>query len=449
MEIIIVGLGNVGQELVARLATENHSIVAIDTDEKRLEIAVNSYDINGVLGNGASLNVLSEANPANADLLIACTPQDEINILCCLVAKKLGVKDTIARVRTPEYFTLFESTDIGLSMMVNPEYETAISISRILYYKSALQLKPFADGKVDLVEFKVTNETNLAEVELKEIQQHFQEKILVCAVERADQVVIPTGNFVLKENDKIYIITSNNSLPTLFKDLYLKEKRIRKVLVVGGGETTFYLTKELQKYGMKVKIIEDNEKRCTHLSETLSKVEIIHGEGTDQHLLLDEGLERADALVCLDESDEQNIIVSMFAREVGVKKVVARVDNNSYYKMLSSTNIDSVVSSKSTTADQIIRYVRAKQDSEGGSVNRLYRIINEQAEAIEFTVGKDFNGVGVPLKDLRLKSNILIATIVRNGSIIIPDGYDYMDIGDIVVVVTTHCALDDLNEILG
>ncbi len=449
MDIIIVGLGNVGQELVLRLSKENHSIVAIDTDEKRLENTVNSYDINGILGNGASYDVLTEANTANADLLIACTPRDEINILCCLVAKKLGVKDTIARVRTPEYFTLFESTDIGLSMMVNPEYETAISISRILYYKSALQLKPFADGKVDLVEFKVTNETRLADVELKEIQQHFQEKILVCAVERKEHVVIPTGNFVLKENDKIYIITSNNSLSTLFKSLYLKEKRIRKVLIVGGGETTFYLTKELQKYGMKIKIIEDDEKKCTVLSEKLSHVEIIHGEGTDQHLLLDEGLERADALVCLDESDEQNIIVSMFAREVGVKKVVTRVDNNSYYRMLNSTNIDSVVSSKSTTADQIIRYVRAKQDTDGGSVNRLYRIINEQAEAIEFTVGKDFDGVGVPLKDLRLKSNILIATIVRNGSILIPDGNDYMDIGDIVVVVTTHCALDDLNEILG
>lgn len=449
MNIIIVGLGNVGRELVARLSKEDHSIVAIDTNEKRLDLAVNQYDIKGILGNGASFDVLTEAEAGNSDLLIACTPLDELNILCCVVAKKMGVKDTIARVRTPEYFALFKSSDFGLSMMVNPEYETAIGISRILYYTSALQLKPFANGKVDLVEFKVTNKTKLDNMELKDIQQHFKKKILVCAVERNEDVTIPTGNFILRENDKIYIITSNNDLTSIFEDLSSKEKPIKKVMIIGGNGTAFYLADELVKFGMKVKIIEPEKQKCEQLCETLNRVDIIQGEGTDQALLLDEGLERMDAVVCLGESDEQNIIISMFARHAGVKKVITRVDNGSYYKMLQNVNIDSIVSSKSTTADQITRYVRAKQDSQGGSVNMLYRIVNEQAEAIEFTVGKDFRGVGIPLKDLRLKSNILIATIVRNGVIVIPDGNDYMDIDDIVVVVTTHYALDDLNEILG
>ena len=449
MNIIIVGLGNVGQELVCRLSKENHSIVAIDNDLKRLEQIVNQYDIKGILGNGASYDILTEAEAGNSDLLIACTALDELNILCCLVGKKLGVKDTIARVRTPEYFTLFESTDFSLSMMVNPEYETAVSISRILYYTSALQLKPFADGKVDLVEFKVTNKTKLSGVGLKDIQQHFKRKILICAVERADDVIIPSGDFVLQDNDKIYIIMPNNDISSIFEDLASKEKPIKKVMIIGGNGTAFYLVNELLKFGMKIKIIEADQKRCEHLSESFSKLEIIQGEGTDQKLLIDEGLERMDAVVCLSDNDEQNIIISMFARHQGIKKVVTRLDNNSYYRMLQHVNIDSIVSSKSTTADQITRYVRAKQDSQGGSVNMLYRIVNEQAEAIEFTVGKDFRYVGIPLKDIRLKSNILVATIVRNGTILIPDGNDYLDIGDIVVVVTTHYALDDLNEILG
>lgn len=449
MNIIIVGLGNVGQELVARLSKEDHSIVAIDTSEKRLNTLVNQYDIKGIIGNGANFDVLKEAEVQLSDLLIACTPLDELNILCCLVARKLGVKDTIARVRTPEYFGLFDSSDFGLSMMVNPEYETAVGISRILQYTSALQLKPFADGKVDLVEFKVTSKTKLDNVELKDIQQHFKKKILVCAVERGDNVVIPTGNFILRENDKIYIITSNTDINSVFEDLSSKEKRIRRVMIIGGNSTAFYLTSELLKFGMKLKIVVNDVAICERLTEAFDKIEIIQGEETDQALLLEEGLDKMDAVVCLGANDEQNIIISMFARHLGVKKVVARVDNAPYYKMLQNVNIDSIVSSKATTADQITRYVRAKQDSQGGSVNMLYRIVDEQAEAIEFTVRKDFRGIGIPLKDLRLKSNILIATIVRNGIIIIPDGNDYMDINDIVVVVTTHYALDDLNEILG
>lgn len=448
MKIIIVGAGNVGQELVAQLAQEGHDITVVDSDESTLAKAMNTYDCMAVFGNGASYDVLSEARAETADLLIACTPQDEVNILCCMVAKKLGARDTIARVRTPEYFTLFAGKDLGLSMMVNPEYETALSISRMLRYSSAIKIEPFANGRVDLIEIKITSGTGLAGVRLKDLGQHFKCKFLVCAVERDGDVFIPSGNFKLLENDRIHITAPSKNISALLRDMK-GDKQTRNCIVIGGNRIAFYLAKELDKNGVRVKIIEKDPAECVKLCETLHNVEIIEGDGTDHDLLLDEGLAHSDAIVSLSSIDEQNILISTFARSMGVEKVIARVEKRPYYKMLKASDIDSVISSKTSTAEHIVRYARGKQNSLGSSsVNRLYRIVNEQAEAIEFTVGSDFKAKDKLLKDVRFKNNVLIATIIRHEEIIIPGGYDVIKEGDGVVLIYVGRRLDDLNQFL-
>ena len=419
MNIIIVGVGNVGQELVGRLSEEGHNIVVVDTDAKKLENIIDNYDVKGILGNGASYEVLEEADAGSADLLIACTPHDELNILCCMVGKKFNAKDTIARIRTPEYFTLFQGKELGLSMMVNPEYETAVDIARALKFLSAIKIETFADGKVNLAEIKINETDALNGTELKDLASKFNTKVLICAVERG-----------------------------FFKET-TGSKGTRSVMIVGGGMIAFYLAKELRRLGIRVKIVESNESRCRFLSENLNKVDIIHGDGTDQDLLVDEGLTRTDAFIALCGFDEQNIILAIFARSKGVKKVIAKVDKMHYYKMLRSVGVESIVSTRATTADQIVRYVRGMQNTVGGKVNKLHRIVNDQAEALEFSVQSDFKALGVPLRNVKLGKQIIIATIIRNNEIIVPDGNSTIEAGDTVIVVTTREFTDDFNEILG
>lgn len=448
MKIVIVGMGNVGQELVAQLAQEGHDLIVVDSVDTTLAKMVNTYDCMAVCGNGASYDVLDKAQAETADLLIACTPQDEVNILCCMVAKKLGAKDTIARVRAPEYFTLFADKDLGLSMMVNPEYETALGIARILRYSSAIKIEPFANGRVDLVEVRITSDTGLVGVRLKDLNQHAKEKFLVCAVERDGVVYIPTGEFELHENDRIHITAPAKSISSLLRNIK-GNKQTRNCIIIGGNRIAFYLAKELGKNGVNVKIIEKDAKECLNLCEKLQNVDIIEGDGTDQDLLLDEGLAHSDALICLSDVDEQNILVSTFARSVGVEKVIARVEKRPYYKMLKASDIDSVISGKTSTAEHIVRYARGRQNSLGSSsVNRLYRIVNDQAEALEFTVGSDFEAKNKPLKDVRFKDNVLIATIIRGEEIIIPGGNDAIKEGDGVVLVHVGRSPDDLNQFL-
>lgn len=447
MKIVIVGMGNVGQELVSQLSQEGHDLIVVDLHEPVLEKIVNSYDCMGICGNGASYDVLEEAGVSTANLLIACTPQDEVNILCCMVAKKLGAMDTIARVRSPEYFTLFADKDLGLSMMVNPEYETALSISRILRYSSALKIDTFANGKVDLIEVKVTPDTKLGGVALKDLNQHFREKFLVCAVNRNGTVCIPSGDFVLEEDDRIHVTASEKSISEFFKEIR-GNKQTHTCIIIGGNRIAFYLAKELKKVGTRVKIIEKDPQKCANLSEMLQNTDIILGDGTDQDLLLDEGLSTTDALISLSGIDEQNILISNFADSVGVEKVVARVEKRSYYKMLKASGIDSVISAKTTTAEHIVRYSRGKQGAIGSCVTRLYRIVNDQAEILEFMVNKNFKALDKPLKDVKFKPNTLICAIIRKEEIIFPSGNDSIKENDMVVVVYVGRSVDDLNQFL-
>ncbi len=448
MNIIIVGLGNVGKALVADLSKEEHDIFVVDKHQSVVENVVNTYDVSGVVGNGASKDTLKEARISSCDLFISCTSSDETNILCAIVAKKLGATDTIARVRTPEYFKIFKGQDLSLSMMINPEYETALSIARVLRFNSAIKIEPFADNKVDIVCLKVTKETGLINLELKNLGGKFGKKVLVCVVERNGQVFIPDGNFILKENDNIYVTASTKNLTSFFKAVS-GEKRSKSVMIIGGNQIAFYLAKELEKRNIAVKIIESDKKRCKELAEMLKEAVIIHGEGTDQELLETEGLKHTDAVVALLDLDEQNIIVSMFAKSLGVPKVVTRVDKEAYYSILKESSIDTFVSAKTVTADQIVRYTRAKSASKKESeINKLYHVVNDTTEVVEFTVADSFMGRGVPLKDLKLEKNVLIATIVRDDEVIIPSGGDSIESGDIVLVVTTNDDVENLNDIL-
>lgn len=447
MKIVIVGVGNVGEELLFQLSQEGHDLIGVDLNESVLEKMVNAFDCMGVCGNGASYEVLEEAGVSTTDLLIACTPQDELNILCCMVAKKLGAKDTIARVRTPEYFTLFKDKDLGLSMMVNPEYETALSIARILRYSSALKIDTFANGKVDIVEVKVSSGSKLNGVALKDLNKTIQSKILLCAVDRNGEIYIPSGDFVIREGDMIFVTAPAKSIAEFFREIK-GNKQTRTCIITGGNRMAFYLAKELEKVGTRIKIVENDSAQCANLAETLRTVDVIEGDCTDQDLLLDEGLSSTDALICLSDVDEQNVLISTFANSIGVNKVVTRVEKRSYYKMLKASNIDSVISGKSTTAEHIVRYARGKQGAKGSSVKRLYRIANEQAEALEFEVTKNFKALNTPLKQVKFKPNTLIGSIIRRGEVIFPSGNDTIQENDLVIVVYAGRNVDDINQFL-
>lgn len=446
MKIVIVGVGNVGRELVKQLSHEGHDIIVVDTNLKLVEDIVNTYDIKGVTGNGVSLETMSDTGVSNCDMLVACTQYDEMNMLCCLVAKKLGAKETIARVKNREYSELFSSHELGISMLVNPDYESALEISRLLRYPSAVKIEPFAEGRVDIIEYKITADSPLFGVALKNLSNVIKNKILVCAVERDGDAYIPTGDFTLTDGDRIFVTASKRGMHQFFRDLN-SAQTAKRVMIIGGTRIASYLAQELAKVDVGVKIIDKSEDKCAFLTETLDKAKIVNGDGTDQELLIDEGLLDTDALVVLTDGDEQNIIISMYARAKGVK-VITKIDNTAYSTLLENSGIDSVVATKSTTANEIIKCVRGLANGMGSSVNKLFRIVDGKAEVLEFRVTDNFKGHSIPLSILRLKKNTLIAGIIRDGVLITPSGNDTMEIGDLVLVVTLSSQFDDLNDIL-
>ncbi|MDR0752442.1 MAG: Trk system potassium transporter TrkA [Christensenellaceae bacterium] len=447
MNIIIIGAGSVGRELAHRLSGEGHSIIVIDNDRKTLELAIESCDVKGVYGNGASSEIQTEAGVANADLLISCTSKDEVNILCGLVGKKLGVKDTIARVRNPEYFSLFIGRELGLSEMVNPEYEVAKEISRMLKYPKTIKIEPFFDGKINLIEIKISKDSPLADILLKNIYAKLGIKLLVCIVRRGEEIYIPSGNFQLLIDDKIFITADETNLLSFLK-LSKMMKPARKILVVGGGRITFYLLKELVKLRMHIKVIEISEEKSQALDEQTHGVEVINGDGTNHDLLIEEGLETMDAFVALAGRDEQNILVSLFANTRGINKIITKIDDVSYMKLLESSGIESIISTKATTANEIIRYVREKENSFGSSIKKLYRSLNNRAEIVEFLATSSFKAISVPLSAVSTRHNALVVGILRNGNAITPCGTDTIEIGDNVIVVVADEVVDDLNDIL-
>lgn len=439
LRILIIGDGKVGSTLIERLSKEDHDIVVIDTNPKVIENAVNSYDVMGVVGNGASYTILKEAEADKADIIIAATNSDELNILACLVAKKIGAKHTIARVRSPEYSKQlqFLKYELGLSMVINPEYETAAEIYRILRFPSAIKLDVFCKGKVEMAEVQIGENSILDNTKLIDLYDKIKVKVIIGAIQRGEEVFIPKGNFVIKNNDIIHITASHKDLSEFLKALGIYKEKLKNIMIIGGGKIAYYLASMLSDTNMNVTIVEIDEKRCVELSDALPKARVVYGNGTDQMLLAEEGIYDADAVIPLMGIDEENIILSLYANKHNVPKTITKINNSSLVELLGTLNTGSVVSPRKVTADRIVRYARALQNSEGSMVNTLYRIVNNKAEALEFLITDDTLPVlHIPLKNLKFKQNILVACIIRNNKLIYPAGMDTIEVGDNVIVIS-------------
>lgn len=451
MKIVIIGDGKVGHKLTAQLSEENYDIVLIDQNEGKLKEALNSLDIFCITGNGADAEVQRQADVPHADLVIACTSTDEINMLSCLLARRLGAKHTIARVRNPLYYRQIDllKEDLRLSMAVNPELAAANEISRILLFPEANKVETFMKGRVELIEVAVGENNPLAGLSLAEIYRKFQIKILVCGIKRGSDVYIPDGDFVLEKGDKLHIAAAHRDLEQFFKAQGRKNEKIKNVLICGGGHLCFYLASQLLQVGMQVKIIEKKKSRCEELCELLPKTIVIHGDAADQDLLLEEGIQNADAVIALTGMDEENIIMSLFAKTQGVKKIVAKVNEDTRAQMVESLGIESTVSAKSATADAILAYVKARMNSySSANIETMYRLMNGKIVAQEYIIKKECDFTNVPLKNLPTKPNNLIACIGRDRKIIIPNGDDHLEVGDSVIVIAKEHTVNDFRDIL-
>lgn len=450
MKIVIVGDGKVGFALTAQLVQEGHDIVVIDNNKKVLQESAEQLDVMVVHGNGAGVKAQKQAGVEDADLLIAATSADEINLLCCIVARKLGSAHTIARVRNPEYAEqiYFLKDELGLSMTINPERATAREISRLLQFPSFLKRDSFAKGRAEIVEMVIKEGSVLEDKRLSELYQIAKVQVLVCAVKRGDSAYIPDGSFRLMRGDKIYVTAPTHNLARLIKHLGLQTQKIREVILVGGSSIAYYLAADLLLNGIRVKIIESRAERCLELAELLPKALIIHGDGANQSVLLAEGIEQTDAVVTLTDLDEENYLISMYANYLKVPKVVTKINRTEFNDIFQDKGIDCVVSPKLLTANDIVRYVRAMQNKTGDSMITLHRIADDMAEAMEFPVTEETRHLGETLIKIRLRPNILIACINRRGKIIIPKGDDTIELNDTVIVVTTaEQRINELNDI--
>ena len=450
MKVIVIGDGKVGKAIVEHTCQEGHEVIIIDNDSEVIEELVNQYDVMGICGNGASYDIQESAGVEKADLVVAATPSDETNILSCLVAKKLGAKSTIARVRSYEYSTQtnFLKNDLGITMTINPEKEAAHEIMKIINFPEAIHVDTFAKGNVDLVELYLPENSPLIGHSLSSILQKYQVKILVCAVQRNDEVFIPTGSFTFMPKDKIHITASKNNVRLFLNKLGLIESKLKTVMIIGGGKIAVYLGEELIKNKYQVKIIEKDYDRCVELSQILPNATIINGDGSDQRILEEEGLNDSDAVVCLTGIDEENIIISMYAYKQNVHKIVTKINKNSLVGLMETLSMVSIISPKEITASRIVSYIRAKNNSHGSNVITLYKLVNNKVEALEFKANSSSKVLDKCLKNMKFKKEILIAGIIRGGEVIIPSGDDMIKLNDSVIVVTTNQFLDDLDDIL-
>ena len=450
MKIIIVGCGKVGTTLAEQLNREQHDITLIDSDAEALQAVADSIDVMCVTGNGAVYQVQMEAGIKEADLLIATTNSDELNMLCCLIAKKAGNCHTIARIRNPEYSAeiSYIREELNLSLAINPELAAAREIARLLRFPSAIKIEPFAKGRIELLKFQIPQGSILDRMKIMEVVSRLKSNVLICAVERGSEVVIPDGNFVMLGGDKISFIAPHADSAEFFHKAGIENNTVNTAMFVGGGRLTVYLAKALAGAKIKMKIIERDEERCRLLSELLPEAMIIHGDGSDQQLLLEEGIRQTEAFASLTGFDEENIMLSLYAASQSKAKLITKVNKIAFENVINSLNLGSVIYPKMLTADIILQYVRAMQNSMGSNIETLYKIVADKAEALEFRVRETSPVVGIALENLRTKDNLLVACINRNGKFITPRGKDTIQVGDTVIIVTTHTGLNDLKYIL-
>ena len=449
MNLVIIGAGKVGETLIENFVKESHDITVVDVNPATVQYVVNRYDVMGVVGSAVERQILLDAGVDKADFFIANTSRDEMNILCCVLARKLGAKRTIARVRDPEYFKEMENMRefLGLDFAFNPELNTAVEISQVLKFPSAKNVENFAGGRARMAEFDILEGNPVIGKTLKEISKEFGNKVLFGIVSRGEKVYIPHGDFVVEQGDVVYIIAPETELIAFCKKIKIFKPRAKSVFIIGGGKIAYYLSKELLSSGVSVKIVENDKERAEELSELLPSATILLGDGTDHELLEEESIKHSDACITLTGMDEENVIISLYAKQCGVEKSVTKVDRSSVLNMVKMLGLDTVVSPRMVIANDIIRFVRANQNVGGGGINTLYKI-HEQAEAIEFTVSENFSAKDMPLKNIAIKENVLIGGIVRGDEFILPSGDSKIKVGDRVIIVTEQKQIAELSEIL-
>ena len=450
MKIVIIGLGTIGRSVLASLSGTDNIITVIDEDKDKIESLIEKYDVFGVVGNGACMDIQNEARVKNTDLVIALTNSDELNIMACLVAKKCGAKNTIARVRNPDYSKqIAEMKDeLGISMVVNPEREAAMEIYNLISLPSISQVEHFAKGKVLLVEVVAEHRSRLIGETLISLGRRFDSKVLVCAVQRGDEVIIPSGSFMFMEGDHVHFTSDANTLSAFLNEANLAASPIKKIMITGGGgRTDFYLAEALAKKKFAVKLIEKKREVAEDIAESLPKITVIHGNGTRHDTLLEEGIEAMDAFISITDIDEENMMLSMFANKMKVRRTITQIKNDDLYDMVNELGITHIVSPKHIAANRITSYVRALENKRGSNVLTLYRLVNDRVEALEFCAKRCAKIYEKPLRELNIKKDCLIAAIIRKDEIIIPDGNSCIMPDDNVIVVTTHKNFDDLMDV--
>ena len=456
LSIIIVGCGKVGQTLIEQLSKEGHDITIIDKNAEKVKAIANTYDIMGLVGNGASYSVQVEAGIENTDLLIAVTESDELNLLCCTVAKRVAGCAAIARVRTPDYSQEINylQEKLGLAMIINPELETAREAARMLSLPTALEVTSFAHNQAQMVTFKIPSGNMLDGMMLWDLSKHIAPEIvnsiLICAIEREGEVHIPSGNFQMQSGDVISVVSTARMARKFLRTVGFKTRQVRSCMIIGGGKAGYYLAQELTQMGIDVKLIEQNRARCEELNTLLPKANIINGDGTDQALLEEEGLAYAESFVPLTGIDEENILLTLHARQVSNAKVITKINRMTFRDVIGTLDLGSVIYPRYITSEAIVAYVRAKANSINSNVETLNYLFDNRVEAIEFRVNTASDATGTALKLLKpkMKKDILIAFINRNGRILIPSGNDSIEVGDSVMIVSKHTGFDDIRDIL-
>ena len=445
LNIIIVGM-----TLIEQLSKEGHDITIIDKNAAKVQEMSNLYDIMGLVGNGASYSVQMEAGIENADLIIAVTASDELNLLCCTVAKQVGDCAAIARVRTPDYSKEagYLREKLGLTMIINPELEASLETARILYLPTALEVNSFAHGQAEIVKFKIPEGNLLDGMTIATLGKSITNDILICAIEREGEVYIPGGNFQMAKDDIVSFVAPRRHIRSFLKKIGFKTKQVKDAMIVGGGKASYYLAKQLIAMGIDVKIIEQNKERCEELSILLPEAIIINGDGTDEEVLREEGIEYAQAFIPLTGIDEENIMLTLHAKQVSNAKLITKINRSTFKNVISKLDLGSVIYPRYITSEAIIAYVRAKKNLTNSNIETLYHMFDNRAEAIEFCVDEPSSVTGIPLKDLMLKNDLLVSFIYRNGKVQIPSGLDTIEVGDTVMIVTTHTGLDNIQDII-
>ena len=450
MKILIIGCGKIGKYLASTLSKEKYNVTVIDKNNSLLEKLNNNLDIITIQGNALTIDTLMSADIKNTDIVISVMKNDEDNILCSILAKNLGAKDTIARVRNPEYIKSinYMKDNLGISMCINPELLTAKSISSTLRFSDNIKSSFLSKGKIELIEFKLKDKSPIINVALKNLKNKIKSNIIVVAVERNNKIIVPNGDFKFNLNDKVIITSTPKNINLFLKEIKKNNLKIKNVMIVGGSKISYYLSKSLIENNIKVKIIDNNIDKCMELSEILDKALIINGDASDKNLLIEEGIENVDAFVATTGIDEENVVLSMFANSIKVPKVITKINHLTFSEIMDSVGIESIFTPHVVATNQILRFIRAKENSLGGNMETLIRTMDDKLEIMEFLINEDFKMIGKDLKNIRFKDNLIVISINRKNNIIFPTGNDTLEVNDKIIVATSTLGIKGLNNIL-